>query len=184
MTRRAAAFLDRDGTIMRDASYVGDPSQVELLAGAAAAIRRLNERKIPVIVVTNQSGIARGWLTEEDFVAVRDRLDAVLRAEHAHIDATYMCPHHPDFTGPCDCRKPGTALYLKAIADYDVDPVRSIFIGDRWRDVQPASVLGGYGVLLDVESTPAADLAKARAAGAPVARSLEQAVDEWLNAQR
>jgi len=184
MTGRPAAFLDRDGTIMRDANYVRDPGDVELLPGAAAAIRRLNERKIPVIVVTNQSGIARGWLTEDDFAAVRGRLDALLRAEGARLDATYMCPHHPDITGPCDCRKPGTALYRQAITEHDIDPRQSLFTGDRWRDVEPAGVLGGFGVLLDVESTPSVDLERAKAAGTPLAQSLAQAVDEWLSRQR
>ncbi|HEY4218220.1 MAG TPA: HAD family hydrolase [Gemmatimonadaceae bacterium] len=181
MSGRPAAFLDRDGTIMRDASYVSDPSVVELLPGAAAAIRGLNERSIPVIVVTNQSGIARGWLTEQDFVNVRDRLDALLGAEDAHIDATYMCPHHPEFTGPCDCRKPGTLLYRQAMAEHHLDATRSLFTGDRLRDVEPAAALGGYGVLLDVESTPAVDLERAKSAFLPIAGSLADAVDLFLH---
>jgi histidinol-phosphate phosphatase family protein len=180
MSGRPAAFLDRDGTIMRDASYVRNPHDVELLPGAAAAIRRLNDRKIPIIVVTNQSGIARGWLTERDYEAVRDRLNALLGAENAYVDATYMCPHHPDITGPCDCRKPGTALYRQAIADHDLDPIRSLFTGDRWRDVKPASVLGGLGILLDVESTPPADIERAKAESIQLASSLGEAVDKFF----
>jgi histidinol-phosphate phosphatase family protein len=180
MTGRPAAFLDRDGTIMRDASYVRNPNDVELLPGAAQAIQRLNARQIPVLVVTNQSGIARGWLTERDYDAVRDRLGELLRVEGAHIDATYMCPHHPDITGACDCRKPGTVLYKQAIAEHGIDPTRSLFTGDRWRDVKPAGVLGGLGVLLDVESTPAADLERAKAESIPLASSLGEAVDKFF----
>lgn len=180
MTGTPAAFLDRDGTIMRDASYVRDPADVELLPGAAAAVKRLNDRGVPVIVVTNQSGIARGWLSADDYAAVRRRLDDLLAAEGARIDDTYMCPHHPDLTGSCDCRKPGLLLYQRAIADHAIDPTRSIFIGDRMRDVTPAVALGGRGVLLDVESTPPDDLVKARAASIPVAHTLSEAVDNFL----
>ncbi|MEO6877415.1 MAG: HAD family hydrolase [Gemmatimonadaceae bacterium] len=180
MSGRPAAFLDRDGTIMRDANYVQNPDDVELLPGAAAAIRRLNEQHIPIIVVTNQSGIARGWLTERDYEVVRDRLNALLHAEHAYVAATYMCPHHPDITGPCNCRKPGTALYAQAIAEHGLDPARSLFTGDRLRDVQPGVALGGIGILLDVESTPAADIAHATSASVPVATSLADSVDKFL----
>ncbi len=166
---------------MRDASYVRNPNDVELLPGAAAAIRRLNEREIPIIVVTNQSGIARGWLTERDYEGVRDKLTALLHAENAHVHATYMCPHHPDITGRCDCRKPGTALYEQAIAAHDLDPTRSLFTGDRLRDVQPGVALGGFGILLDVESTPAVDLAQATSTSIPLATSLADAVSKFLH---
>jgi len=182
LTGVPAAFLDRDGTIMRDASYVGDPKLVELLPGAADAVRRLNERGIPVIVVTNQSGIARGWITADDYDAVRTRLDALLETAGAHIDRTYMCPHHPEFTGPCDCRKPGLLLYHEAIAEFGIDPARSVFIGDRLRDVEPAAKLGGRGILLDVESTPPADLATAYERSIETAHALGMAVDIFLAA--
>src|ERR1043165_10137569 len=111
---RRAAFLDRDGTIIRDTEYLRDPEQVELLPGAAAAIKRLNDAGIPVIVVTNQSGIARGLLTEQDYERVRMRVDQELAKHGARIDATYHCPHYPEITGPCDCRKPGLKFYLQA----------------------------------------------------------------------
>ncbi len=179
MSRRAA-FLDRDGTIMRDASYVRDAAVVELLPGAAAAIRRLNDLDIPVVVITNQSGIARGWLTADDYAGVRDRLDELLRAEGARIAATYMCPHHPDFSGACDCRKPGVVLYAQAAAALDLDPAASVFIGDRIRDVEPAAMFGGVGILLDVESTPAADRDAAEVRAIPIAHSLGEAVDKFL----
>src|ERR1043165_2101603 len=118
---RRAAFLDRDGTIIRDTEYLRDPEQVELLPGAAQAIRRLNDAGWPVIVVTNQSGIARGLLTEQDYERVRMRLDKLLAGEGAKVNATYHCPHHPDMTGPCDCRKPGVKLYADAARTLDLD---------------------------------------------------------------
>ena len=180
MTGRRAAFLDRDGTIIRDASYLRDPRDVELLPGAAAAIRRLNEADISVIVVTNQSGIARGLLTLADYNAVRERIDSALQAEQAQITATYMCPHHPDVDGPCNCRKPGLLMYRQAMRVHEVDPTRSLFVGDRMRDVIPAVALGGTGIMLDVQSTPTEDREAARTQSVLTARSLEDAVDRFL----
>jgi histidinol-phosphate phosphatase family protein len=180
MTARRAAFVDRDGTIIRDAAYVRDPADVVLLPGAAEAIRRLNEANIAVIVVTNQSGIARGLLTRDDYDRVRHRVDSLLREHGAHVDATYMCPHFPDITGPCECRKPGLKLYRDAIDEHALDPSKSLFVGDRWRDVAPAGALGGQAILLDVSSTPDADRDRARDERIPTASSLADAVDDFL----
>jgi D-glycero-D-manno-heptose 1,7-bisphosphate phosphatase len=179
---RPAAFVDRDGTIIHDASYVRDPKDVSLLPGAAAAIARLNQAGVPVVVVTNQSGIARGWLTVDDYEAVRRRLDELLAREGARIDATYVCPHFPGISGPCDCRKPGLELFREAIRDLDLDASRSLFVGDRLRDVVPAAAFGGRAILLDVASTPADDRQRAMAERLPTARSLGEAVDRFLGA--
>jgi D-glycero-D-manno-heptose 1,7-bisphosphate phosphatase len=177
--QRWAVFLDRDGTIIRDTEYIRDPDDVRLIDGAAAAIRRLNEQSVPVIVVTNQSGIARGLLTEQDYERVRMRLDRLLAAEGASVDASYHCPHHPDFGPACDCRKPGTLLYRRAVSDHGIDATRSFFVGDRLRDVRPGLELGGRGILLRVESTPESDL---RSAGTTtVVDSLGAAVDLILS---
>jgi histidinol-phosphate phosphatase family protein len=177
-----AAFLDRDGTIIRDANFVSNPDDVVLLPGAADAIRRLNERGVQVIVVTNQSGIARKYLTADDYARVEAKLDELLKAQGARIDATYMCPHHPDITGPCDCRKPGPELYERAIREHALDPAASLFTGDRWRDVLPGRRLGGMAILLDADSTPPEDRAIAHETGAPTAQSLSEAVDRFLDA--
>jgi histidinol-phosphate phosphatase family protein len=182
VTGRIAAFVDRDGTIIRDASYVRDPADVELLPGAAGAIRLLNDRGIPVIVVTNQSGIARGLLDAEDYARVEARTNELVAAEGARIDATYMCPHYPDITGPCDCRKPGLLLYRQAIAEHGLEPRGSLFVGDRWRDVGPAAALGGRGILLDVDSTPSDDRERARRESIETAQSLGEAVQRFLAA--
>jgi D-glycero-D-manno-heptose 1,7-bisphosphate phosphatase len=177
---RSAAFLDRDGTIIRDAAYVRDPRDVELLPGAADALRRLNERDVPVIIVTNQSGIARRYLTAEDYDLVRARVEALLAAEGARVTDTYMCPHYPSITGPCDCRKPGLSMYRQAIAEHGIDAERSLFCGDRWRDVAPAAALGGTAILLDVDSTPEEDRERAARDGIETASSLGEAVDRFL----
>jgi histidinol-phosphate phosphatase family protein len=179
---RAAAFLDRDGTIIRDANYVRDPDDVALLPGAAAAIRRLNDEGVAVIVVTNQSGIARGYLSRADYESVEARVSALLGRSHARIDATYMCPHLPEITGPCDCRKPGLGLYRQAIAEHGLDPSKSLFSGDRWRDIEPGRALGGFCVMLDVDSTPSDDRARARTEAVATAGSLGEAVDRFLAA--
>jgi histidinol-phosphate phosphatase family protein len=182
MSGRPAAFLDRDGTIIRDANYVRDPNHVALLPGAADAIRRLNAHGIAVIVVTTQSGIARRYLANADYEAGRARLDELLATQHARLDATYMCPHHPSITGACDCRKPGLGLYREAIGAHRLDPKRSLFTGDRWRDVEPGVALGGYPVLLDVDSTPAEDRNRAAREAMRTASSLAEAVDDYLAA--
>jgi histidinol-phosphate phosphatase family protein len=177
-----AAFLDRDGTIINDANYVRDPADVVLLPGAAAAIARLNGAGVAAVVVTNQSAIARGWLANDEYAAVRARLDELLAREGARIDATYTCPHLPEISGPCECRKPGLELYREAIADLGLDPARSLFVGDRWRDVAPAAAFGGRAILLDVASTPPEDRERANAEGLATAHDLGEAVERFLAA--
>jgi histidinol-phosphate phosphatase family protein len=141
-------FLDRDGTIIEDTGYVGDADRVRLLPGAAAAIARLNRAGIPVVVVTNQSGIARGLLDEAGYQATRARLDRLLAEQGARIDRHYHCPHHPDFTGPCQCRKPGPLLYRRAAEELGLDLAASWWIGDRPRDVLASETFGGRAILL------------------------------------
>lgn len=172
---RPAVFLDRDGTIIHDASYIRDPDVVRLLPGAARAIRLLNEHDIPVVVITNQSGIARGMLTERDYEAVQARTTALLRAEGASILADYHCPHLPEISGPCECRKPGTLLYRQAAAEHGLDLARSAYVGDRWRDVAPGQALGGRGILVPTDSTPPEELERAEREGV-TAPTLEAAV--------
>lgn len=162
MSGTRAAFLDRDGTIIFDFHYTDQPEDVLLLGGAARAVRRLNEAGIPVIVATNQSGIARGFFTMADAERVNARMQQLLLAEGAHYDDLYVCPHHPDFGGPCACRKPGTLLYERAAADHGLDVGRSVYVGDRFRDVEPGLTLGGSGILVPNGETPDSDMAKAR----------------------
>ena len=181
---RGGAFLDRDGTIIDDVHYIGAPKLVRLRPGAARAIGRLNDAHLPVIVVTNQSGIARGLFTENDYERVRSRLAELLAAEGAWIDGTYMCPHHPDFGGICECRKPGTLLFRRAAEEHDLDLARSIYIGDRWRDVAPAKSLGGVAILVDGDATPPAERELARESGVEIASSLLEAVDVGLRSRR
>jgi D-glycero-D-manno-heptose 1,7-bisphosphate phosphatase len=148
MSGRPAVFLDRDGTLIEDPHYLKDPDQVRLLPGAAEAIRRLNDAGFATVVVTNQSGIARGLLTEANYQDSVRRLDALLQGEAARLDAHYHCPHLPEISGPCDCRKPRPLLYRQAAAALALDLSRSWWVGDRLRDVEPAALFGGRGVLV------------------------------------
>lgn len=145
---RAAVFLDRDGTVMVEADYLADPAGVALISGADRAIRRLAGSGLAVVLVSNQSGIARGLYGEADYHAVNGRLREMLKVGGAVLDGTYFCPHHPDFSGPCGCRKPGTALYLRAASELGLDLGKSFYVGDKPTDVEPARTLGGTGLLV------------------------------------
>jgi len=172
---RGAAFLDRDGTIIEDVHYIAKPELVVLRPGAADAIASLNRAGIPVIVVTNQSGIARGLLSQADYERVAARTAELLARHDARIDATYMCPHHPEFDGECECRKPGTLLFRRAAAEHRLDLKRSAYIGDRWRDVAPGITLGGRPILIVDESTRADESERAEHAGVEIVPSLREA---------
>jgi D-glycero-D-manno-heptose 1,7-bisphosphate phosphatase len=173
----SAVFLDRDGTIIEDAHYLSKPEQVRLLPGAAEAIARVNAAMVPAVVITNQSGIGRGIFTDDDHQRITDRLNELLDEKGARIDATYHCPHRPD--EECECRKPGTLLFRNAADEHGIDLTRALYIGDRFRDVEPGIVLGGNGVLIPSSETPAADTLAA-VERARVAPSLRVALDWFL----
>ncbi len=161
---RPAVFLDRDGTINVVTHYLRRPEEVELIPGAAEAIARLNAAGVPVIVVSNQSGIGRGLLTRAEYEAVRARIDELLASAGARVDATYICPHAPspdDGAALCECRKPGTLLFRTAASEHSIDLRRSTFIGDRWRDVSPALELRARGILVPSPDTLPTDLTRA-----------------------
>jgi histidinol-phosphate phosphatase family protein len=145
---RPAVFLDRDGTLIEEREYLADPRGVVLLPGVADALRDLREAGLALVVVTNQSGIARGLYSVEDYRAVERRLGEVLREAGLALDASYFCPHHPDFTGPCPCRKPSSGMHRAAARDLDLQLGRSYFVGDRIKDLLPARELGGRGILV------------------------------------
>lgn len=143
-----AVFLDRDGTIIVDQDYLKDPDAVELIHGAADAIVKLRDAGFVVVVVTNQSGVARGIMTNEDYRAVQARVEQVLAEQGARLDAVYFCPHHPDYTGPCDCRKPGLGMYQEAARNLNLSLADSFYVGDKLSDVLPALSTGGHGILV------------------------------------
>lgn len=179
--RHRAVFLDRDGTIVEDTRFLHEPAKVKLLPGAAEAIRRLHDAGYLVVIVTNQSGIARGLYTAVEYEAVQGRLGELLAARGARLDGAYFCPHHPQFTGPCDCRKPGTKLFRDAQQALDIDFGRSWWVGDRLSDVQPARALGGQGILVSGDEGGAGlHQGQARGLGVTVVADLAAAADEIL----
>jgi D-glycero-D-manno-heptose 1,7-bisphosphate phosphatase len=176
---RPAVFLDRDGTVVEDPppGFLHQPGKVKLLPSAGEAIRRLNDAGYLVVAVTNQSGIARGLYTVADYEAVQRRLTELLATHHARLDGSYFCPHHPAFTGPCDCRKPGTKLFKDAQAALGVDFTRSWWVGDRLGDVQPARLLRGRGILV-MSGRGSLHQGQARALNVTVVADLAAAADE------
>lgn len=179
MAEHRAVFLDRDGTIVEDPGFLHEPDKVRLLPGAAAAIRWLNDAGWLVVTVSNQSGIARGLYDAAAYAAVQRRLVELLTQQGARLDGAYFCPHHPDVSGPCDCRKPGVRLFRDAATALDLDLARSYWVGDRVSDIEPARALGadGHGLLVST-GRGGEHAARAKAMGFPVVSDLPAAAAE------
>lgn len=185
MSRRTV-FLDRDGTINEEVHYLRRAEDVRLIPGAARAIARLNAAGLMVVVVSNQSGLARGIFDEADLASVQVRLNRLLAQEDARVDAYYFCPHLPDgvvehYACRCDCRKPAPGLVLQATAEMGLTLEGSFMVGDRLRDVACGHAAGLISVLVNSGH----DDGEPRDAGERpdhVARDLEDAVD-WILAQ-
>lgn len=143
----SAAFLDRDGTVVRDPGYPSDPDAVALAPGAAQAIAALNARGIPVVIVTNQSGIGRGLYGDAEFHAVQRAVERRLAEQGARVDAVYHCPHDPE-RRRCACRKPGGELFRRAARELGLDLRDALYVGDRPRDVLPGLRFGGRAYLV------------------------------------
>ena len=150
---KPAVFLDRDGTLIEDVGYLDSLSRMRFYPWTVDAVRMLNRAGLPVVVVTNQSGIARG-LFEDAFVGDTHRaMDARFEAGGARIDAYYYCPHHPDgcvtaYARRCDCRKPGRGMIDRASADLGLDPAQSFVVGDTWIDVGLGRAVGARSILV------------------------------------
>lgn len=150
---RPAVFLDRDGTINEEVKYLGSPHQLRIIPGAAEAIARLNRVGIPVIVVTNQSGIARGYYTEDDVQEVHNYMDKLLADHGASVNAYYYCPHHPDaivkkYAVDCECRKPRIGMLSAAAAQENVSLSQAYVVGDKRSDLRAALNAGARGILV------------------------------------
>lgn len=169
-----AVFLDRDGTILHDPGFISRPAQVRLLPGALAGLRTLADWGWRLVIVSNQSGIARGLYGASAFYRTMDRLHLLLEPQGVRLLAAYFCPHLPELTGPCECRKPGSRLYRRAAADFAIDLGESWYAGNRYSDVAPASRLGGHGILI-TQAAAADEVARAREAKADLAHDLLEA---------
>ncbi len=181
-----AVFLDRDGVVIKEAHYLAEPEQVRLIPGSAAAIAALNQAGFRVVVVTNQSGVARGLFPLEAITTVHEHIGKLLQEQSARIDAFYYCPHHPDaevaaFRQDCECRKPKPGLLLQAAAECSLDLAQSWMFGDRVSDLAAGAAAGcrtilvrtGYGVSVNVQ-----DLDHAALKLAGVADNLFDAVNQ------
>lgn len=141
-----AIFLDRDGTMAKDVPYCRRPEDFKLFPNTARAVKLLNESGFKVVVITNQSGIARGYFTREALSLIHQKLESELAKEGAMVEGIYYCPHHPDDN--CDCRKPKTGLVSQAVREHDIDPERSFVIGDLQMDIDLAKAVGSRSILI------------------------------------
>lgn len=149
---KRAVFIDRDGTINVEKEYLYRAEEFEFIPGAAAAIRLLNEAGFLVVVVTNQSGVARGYYTEEDVHLLHRHISSLLDQAGSRVDAWYYCPHHPDGRGsyalPCRCRKPHPGMLREAALRFDIDLESSIMIGDKLIDIEAGRAAGCRTILV------------------------------------
>ena len=167
-----AVFLDRDGTISHEVGYVDRIEKFSLYPFTPEALKIFRDLGYLLVVVTNQSGVARGFFTEDLLRKVHERMLVELEREGVSIDAIFYCPHHPSVNGVCRCRKPGTGMIDEAVKRFNIDPKRSIVIGDKWSDVElgrrvgafTIQVLTGYGkgefLRGEIEKNPPDMLAK------------------------
>ncbi len=162
-----ACFLDRDGVINEEVDYLWEPEKVAIIPGVPEALNVLRDAGFLTVVVTNQAGVARGLYEEKDILRVHHRIQQLLREAGAKIDSFYYCPHHPDFTGDCPCRKPNPGMFLKAKREHNIVLSQSFMVGDRMSDINAARAAGcetaylvktGYGKLTATGSEMDADV--------------------------
>lgn len=175
---RRAVFLDRDGVLVRLVPYLSRVEEMELHDGVGEHLRRLEEAGFALVVITNQSAVARGILSQSRLEELHRSLREMLAGEGVTLDGVYACPHHPDFTGPCDCRKPEPGLLLRAAEELRLDLSSSYLVGDRWDDLEAARRAGARGILVktgygEEESRRRTD------AAAPIVEDLQAAV-RWI----
>jgi D-glycero-D-manno-heptose 1,7-bisphosphate phosphatase len=164
-TRRPAAFLDRDGVLNVDTGFIHQIDQVEWIVDAAEAVRLINEAGFYVLVVTNQSGVARGLYDEAAIARVHAHMQDILRKQGARIDAFYYCPHHPEgtvkeFAVECGCRKPMPGMLEQAAREWPIDIDRSFLIGDRDADLAAAAAFHIRGIKFDAQAASLLDVVR------------------------
>jgi D-glycero-D-manno-heptose 1,7-bisphosphate phosphatase len=177
---RASVFLDKDGTLIEDLPYNVDPLRIRLAPGARAGVRMLGRAGLPIVIVTNQSGVARGYFTEADLHRLADHLRSEVSSLGATLDGFYFCPHLPDgineFAIECECRKPLPGLIARAARDLGLEPRASWFVGDTWMDVAAGRAAGCRTIMVGPEHRTADEL--------PFDRRPDHAVPDLLAAAR
>lgn len=177
---RPAVFLDRDGVLVEDVGYLSRPDQLSLLPGAAAAVARLREAGYLVVLVTNQSGVARGMFGEDALARIHDSLEQALAREGARLDGIFYCPHHPTEGRPpyravCACRKPEPGMLLTAAEALGIDLGSSWMVGDKLGDVAAGHRAGCRGILVSPDAASVAGAATGLERPDLAASSLEEA---------
>jgi D-glycero-D-manno-heptose 1,7-bisphosphate phosphatase len=145
-TGSPAIFLDRDGTVIADRGYLADPDDIELLADAADGLRQMSQLGWPLVIVTNQSGISRGYFSNEILACINRRLNNLLLSRGIHLSGIYVCPHLP--ADRCRCRKPQPGLAHAAASDLGIELAQSFVIGDKLSDIGLAESIGATGILI------------------------------------
>ena len=153
INRKMAIFLDRDGVINKEVNYLSNPEDFEFISGSIEALKILKQKGYLLIVVTNQAGIARGYFTERNLEEIHNKMRKILLKNNVRLDGIFYCPHHPDFTGKCSCRKPNPGMLINAKTRYNIDLEKSYIVGDTLADIQTGIaihcktvlVLTGYG---------------------------------------
>jgi D-glycero-D-manno-heptose 1,7-bisphosphate phosphatase len=182
MTERRFVLLDRDGTLNEERHYLADPAGLALYPGTIEGLRRLADLGLGLIVVTNQSGIARGYFDHEALERVHDRLCEVLAVHDVYLDGIYVCPHGPD--EGCACRKPCPGMVEQAARDLGFDPARAFVIGDRPADVELGRAVGARTILVRT-GYGAETVAEGKAEADAVVADLTEAarvIEGWLRA--
>ncbi len=178
---RPAVFLDRDGTITRERGHINRPEDLELVDGAAAAVRALNDAGVLAVVISNQSGVARGLITEEELARIHDELERMLAEEGARLDGAYYCPNFAGgtverYTVDTSCRKPEPGMIERACRDLGIDLTTSVMVGDQLTDLELARRVGIPGVVVLTGKGETA-LRQANGSGAPVAHEAPDLAD-------
>ncbi len=153
MSGATGVFLDRDGTLNVEVDYLRSPEQLQIYEGAAKAVRKLNNAGLITCVISNQSGVARGFLTEDHLTVIHAKLRAELSLEGAKLDQIYYCPHHPTMGNDpyrleCECRKPKPGMFISAQREFSIDLQRSFVVGDSLVDMQAAVAVGATPILV------------------------------------
>lgn len=144
--KNKAIFIDRDGTINVDVHYLDDPDKFEMYPGVGEGVKKLKENRFKIIVITNQSGIARGYFTEKQLFDIHERMKKEFQRFNVALDGIYYCSHHPDDN--CNCRKPNTALFEKAIKEHAIDVKKSYMLGDKILDISAGKKIGVGTILI------------------------------------
>jgi len=177
---RAVVFVDKDGTLIEDLPYNVDPARIRLAPGARTGMAELGRAGLPLVVITNQSGVARGYFSETDLEAVHRHLAEVVRDAGAELLGFYACPHLPEgvneFAIECDCRKPLPGLIHRAAEELAIDPTRSWFIGDTWMDVVAGRAAGCRTILVGPDFRTIPDL--------PIDQRPDHAARDFLGAAK